>query len=51
MVRVSSRNTVVPFMGKTVAGIISLLQEWNNEKAFVTGEMEQALRMLVMSGL
>lgn len=51
MVRVSSRNTVVPFMGKTVAGIISLLQELNNEKAFVTGEMEQALRMLVMSGL
>ena len=34
----SSRSTVVPFMGKTVAGIISLLQEFYNEEAFLKGE-------------
>ena len=34
----SSRSTVVPFMGKTVAGIISLLQEFCNEEAFLKGK-------------
>lgn len=34
----SRRSTVVPFMGKTVAGIISLLQEFCNEEAFLKGE-------------
>lgn len=28
---------MVPFMGKTVAGIIALLQEFYNEEAFLKG--------------
>lgn len=47
----SSRSTVVPFMGKTVAGIISLLQEFCIVGGISEGEsVEQTFHKLEMSG-